>query len=109
MDKNKFKAYIIVPFLVILSLGGFVYLKVDSQARDKFKNRLEKKVETIVDINSNGLDINEMSKVYKNLGLDPTGELRKRGFNLTINEMQQYLNKMEEFDSKTDTYHFFRK
>ena len=115
MDKKKIEnenwamAYILVG---IVSLGALFYLIGGSQARSKLMGKLENKVEIIADINSNGLDIKEMSKVYENLGLNPINELKNRGFNLDVSEMQQYLKNTGTFNPKTDTYNFrdgFRK
>ena len=102
--KMLMRELIIFPLLVAVCISGLAYLMVDAQARSKLMGKLEKKVEITADINSNGLDIKEMSKVYENLGLCPTSELKNRGFNLDVSEMQQYLKKMGNFNPETDTY-----
>jgi hypothetical protein len=108
MGKNKLIEYLIfLPLLVVVSIGGLAYLMVDAQARCKLMGKLEKKVEETADINSNGfLDLKEISKVYKNLGLSPTYELKNRGFNLDTSEMQKYLKNKGRFNPETDAYHF---
>ncbi len=107
MGKNKLIEYLIfLPLLVVVSIGGLAYLMVDAQARCKLMGKLEKKVEIIADINSNGLDIKEMSGVYENLGLNPINELKNRGFNLNTSEMQKYLKNKGRFNPETDAYHF---
>ncbi len=107
MGKKKFIEYIIIPpLLVAASISGLVYLMVDAQARSKLMGKLENKVEMMADIDLNGLDIKEMLKVYENLGLCPTSELKSRGFNLGVGEMQQYLKNKGNFNSKTDAYNF---
>ncbi len=107
MGKNKFRRDRIILPLLILGLGTGIYSTIDLRARGELRTRLEKKVNTIADINSNNiLDIKEASKVYENLGLGSTDELRKEGFNLSIGEMQKYLESMEKFDPETDNYCF---
>ncbi len=106
-NKDAFTKYIItLPFLILLSLGAFIYLKADFETKDKFRNRLEKKVERIADVNSNNrLDIEEMIKIYEILGLDPVNGLGSRY--LSVSEMQQYLGKTGNFDPETDIYNFW--
>jgi hypothetical protein len=93
--------------LLGVCIATIFYMAFSLRAEDQLISKLEKKVEIIADINSNGfLDLKEISKVYKNLGLSPTYELKRRGFNLDTNEMQQYLKNIGVFDPKTDAYNF---
>ena len=116
MDKKKLmrdriilpplKDRIFLPLLGLFVVVSMAYSVVSVQARSKLMGKLEKKVEIIADINSNGLDIKEILKVYENLELNSTSELKNRGFNLSISEMQQYLKNTGRFNPKTDTYNF---
>ena len=107
-SKQTLMRGVMIPsFVLMISISGAFYLMVDARARDKLRNELEKKVEIIADTNnSNGLDIKEMLKLYENLGLNFIDEVKSRGFNLSIDEMQQYLKNRGRFNPETDAYNF---